>query len=337
MADECRAVRSSAVVVRRTPIRVDAVPGNGPSIDLFGPILGRRMLEIGCGDGRNASILARSGALVHGIDVASTHVEAARRQYLGQSRLTFSTTSAEEYLSTTRSLYEDVYSVFGAVSFVEPRILLALIRPRLAPGGRLWFSVRHLDWDGSGRSQSRRVAEHELSTGAVVRRFDLGRAAWSAELGRSGYTIDEMTESRRLYQPVSQRTDSFIPAVSSCVATALRNRGSTGPVARRSREPVRSLLRTSTVAIFPGTRLTRGASVSGRPGGVLGALSFELPGIIEQTAWVGPGRLAVESSADPGSTWGVELTIRRQAARGGQEERVQRRVDHGSRRSGRRP
>src|SRR5208337_1852452 len=47
---------------------------------LMGSLHGKRVLDVGCGDGRNAVLLAKLGARVTGIDVAPGAIELARKR-----------------------------------------------------------------------------------------------------------------------------------------------------------------------------------------------------------------------------------------------------------------
>src|SRR5262245_47909638 len=47
---------------------------------IMGPLQGRRVLEVGCGDGRNAVMFARMGAHVTGIDVSPGALTVARQR-----------------------------------------------------------------------------------------------------------------------------------------------------------------------------------------------------------------------------------------------------------------
>lgn len=172
-------------------------PGCGPAADVFGVLTDQRVLELGCGTGANAAVLTRCGAVVHGVDVAVENIIQARMQFAElQPRLTFTSCSAEDFLVTTDQRFDCAYSVFGAVSFVDPHVLLPLVRRRLTPHGRLIFSVRHPECDGGGPPpQDGRVIQHRLpTTGAVVRRFEFGRTAWLGVLSSYGLQIDQMLD-----------------------------------------------------------------------------------------------------------------------------------------------
>lgn len=172
-------------------------PGCGPAAKVFGALEDQRMLELGCGIGTNAAVLARCGAVVHGVDVAVENIIQARMQFAQlEPRLTFTSCSAEEFLATTDWRFGCAYSVFGAVGFVDPHVLLPLVRRCLTPNGRLIFSVRHPEWDGGGPlPRADKVVQHKLpTTGAVVRRFEFGRTAWFTVLSRYGFRIDQLLD-----------------------------------------------------------------------------------------------------------------------------------------------
>lgn len=202
----------------------------GPSAEIFGVLTDKSVLDLGCGTGANAAVLACCGARVHGIDVAEPNVIQARMRFAQlESRLTFTSCPAEDFLATTDQRFDCVYSVFGAVSFVDPHVLLPLVRRCLVPDGRLIFSVRHPEWDGRGRPpRGGRVVRHKLpTTGAVVRRFEYSRTAWSAVLRRYGFRVDQMLD---IPAPVSHRhgnraRDTFTPCC-LLVASSARSPGS---------------------------------------------------------------------------------------------------------------
>lgn len=181
-------------------------PGCGPAEEVFGVLKDRRVLELGCGTGANAVVLAHSGAAVHGVDIAAANIVQARTRFAEQEpRPTFTTCPAEDFLSTTGSTFDYVYSVFGALSFADPFTLLPLVRRCLVADGRLIFSVRHPEWDRGWLppQQGGRVIPYRLpTTGAIVRRFNLSRAEWPAVLSTYGFRTDQLLD---IVAPASQR------------------------------------------------------------------------------------------------------------------------------------
>jgi SAM-dependent methyltransferase len=128
-------------------------PENGPGAEVLGVISGQRVIEIGCGPGHHlAHLVARHGAAGLGIDVAPAQVQRARSTYGHLTGITFTSAEATAFLTATTATFDIVMSVFGALSFTDPGLLLPAIRSRLSPRGILAFSVRD---DHPGRADTR--------------------------------------------------------------------------------------------------------------------------------------------------------------------------------------
>jgi ubiquinone/menaquinone biosynthesis C-methylase UbiE len=103
---------------------------------------GCRVLDVGCGTGSLALLMARSGARVLGIDTSEPMLDVARqritREGLGE-RVELRRLSAMEIDRLPRAAYDLVVStlVLSELSDEEAGCLLADARERLAPGGRL--------------------------------------------------------------------------------------------------------------------------------------------------------------------------------------------------------
>jgi SAM-dependent methyltransferase len=113
---------------------------HGPDESVLGPVAGRRVLELGSGSGSNLAHLVTLGATGQGVDVAPAREPVARKRWGGLPGIEFRTAEATEFLHETDETFDVVLSIFGAVWFVDPDILLPLIRSRMAPGGILAFS-----------------------------------------------------------------------------------------------------------------------------------------------------------------------------------------------------
>lgn len=112
----------------------------------FGPLAGKRMLEIGCGPGVVALHLARAGAHVTAIDLSAEAIAALRAR------------CAAERITTIDARVWDAMAVdrLGRFDFVIGLMILHHIEPfadfaqrlhaALAPGGRGFF------WENSARS-----------------------------------------------------------------------------------------------------------------------------------------------------------------------------------------
>ncbi|NUV58899.1 trans-aconitate 2-methyltransferase [Streptomyces sp. CAI-85] len=121
---------------------------HGPDEGVLGAVAGRRVLELGSGSGSNLAHLVTLGATGRGVDVAPAREAGAVERWGHLPGLEFRTAEATAFLRETGETFDVVLSIFGAVWFVDPDILLPLIRSRLAPGGMLAFS--HLPPGGRG-------------------------------------------------------------------------------------------------------------------------------------------------------------------------------------------
>lgn len=103
---------------------------------------GCRVLDVGCGTGRLAVMMARRGARVLGIDTAEPMLDTARQQVEGEGlaeRVELRRLSALELDRLPRAAYDLVVStlLLSELTDDEARCVLADARERLAPGGRL--------------------------------------------------------------------------------------------------------------------------------------------------------------------------------------------------------
>ncbi|MFE4855629.1 class I SAM-dependent methyltransferase [Streptomyces sp. NPDC056670] len=113
---------------------------HGPNESVLGPVAGLRVLELGSGSGSNLAHLVTLGATGRGVDIAPARETVARERWGHLTDLEFRTAEATAFLNETDATFDVVLSIFGAVWFVDPDILLPLIRSRMAPGGILAFS-----------------------------------------------------------------------------------------------------------------------------------------------------------------------------------------------------
>jgi len=101
-----------------------------------------RVLDVGCGTGSLAIMMAKSGARVLGIDTSEPMLEVARERVAGEGlaqQVELRRLSAMEIDKLPRAAYDFVVStlVLSELSDEEARCVLADARERLAPGGTL--------------------------------------------------------------------------------------------------------------------------------------------------------------------------------------------------------
>lgn len=120
-------------------------PGTPPFSGLipFGELSGRDVLEIGCGTGVHARLLAQSGARVSAVDLTSTAVELTTRR-LELAGLEADVREADaEALPYADASFDYVWS-WGVIHHSEStgRVIAEIARV-LRPGGRLALMVYH--------------------------------------------------------------------------------------------------------------------------------------------------------------------------------------------------
>ena len=112
-----------------------------PRLFRFERMAGRRVLEIGVGNGTDAVAMAQRGAVYTGIDVTARHLELTEANF-ALAQLASPTLVCGDLLATGfREKYDFVYS-FGVMHHIpNEAAYLRRVRDLLAPGGRLLLGV----------------------------------------------------------------------------------------------------------------------------------------------------------------------------------------------------
>ncbi len=129
-------------------------------LDLVGAVEGRRILDVGCGDGELAVALSGRGAAVAGVDASASMIEAARaRAERQRAPVSFQVASAQSLPFAAEEF--DIVVAVTILCFVEDAAPVFQEMARvLRPGGRLvigelgkwssWAAARRLrGWLGS--------------------------------------------------------------------------------------------------------------------------------------------------------------------------------------------
>jgi|GEM_PF-528943 len=127
------------------------IPLEGPAVaELFSPVAGRRVLDLGCGTGRHTLALARAGAHVTALDQSPEMMALARRKLDG-----FPVEWLLHALPAAIPFPDDVFALIVAGLVAEhiadlPALLREAVRV-LAPRGRFVLSALHPERTAAGQ------------------------------------------------------------------------------------------------------------------------------------------------------------------------------------------
>ena len=128
----------------------------------FDAYRGRRVLEVGCGAGTDLARFARGGAIVSGVDLSSSAIALAKRNFEQQGLDGDLREADGERLPFADGSFDLVYA-HGVVQYTpNPRALVAECRRVLVPGGEAVFQVyNRVSWLNALSKLMKVPLEHE--------------------------------------------------------------------------------------------------------------------------------------------------------------------------------
>jgi bifunctional enzyme CysN/CysC len=153
------------------------------------------ILEVGCGNGRDASFFARSGHPVVAIDISTAAIDLCRQQH-GATGAIFEAAPLPSFEVRAERKFDVIYSrfVIHAMPLQEEEAMLASAARLLNPGGALYVECRSINdpmaREGEVISPTERIHGH-------YRRFII-KDELAARLTSAGFRVESVVESSGL-------------------------------------------------------------------------------------------------------------------------------------------
>jgi SAM-dependent methyltransferase len=155
---------------------------------------GERVLDAGCGTGRNLPGLLAAGADLTGVDFSRGMLRVARRNH---PSLPLVQADLQAGWPFQAGMFDVVLCALVGEHLERLDIVLGEMRRVLAPGGRTVFSVYHPAMAEAGKEANFQRGETEYRLGAVRHTLDDYAAAFE-RAGFDGVTVDEFVGDEEL-------------------------------------------------------------------------------------------------------------------------------------------
>jgi ubiquinone/menaquinone biosynthesis C-methylase UbiE len=149
-------------------------------LQMLGDVSGRRVLDLGCGEGRYSRELARRGARVTGIDGSARLIEVARERARAEGvAVTYACRNANALDAIAAASHDVVLAAMSLMNVEDYPGAVQEVRRVLAPGGELLISITHPCFSAP-TSEWVRDAAAQRRVFAVDRYFE--RVAWKEKI-----------------------------------------------------------------------------------------------------------------------------------------------------------
>ena len=128
---------------------------------IFGDVNGRRILDLGCGNGSSSRWLASAGAIVHGVEIAPSLVTAAkRREQNNRLGITYTVGNASDLSEFGDDTYDAVQANMVLMDAEDGSGLLREAARVLRQGGQFVLSITHPCFNIAGGSSRFQETDH---------------------------------------------------------------------------------------------------------------------------------------------------------------------------------
>jgi ubiquinone/menaquinone biosynthesis C-methylase UbiE len=137
--------------------------------ELLGDVAGRQVLSLACGQGQDARLLARLGAVVTGVDLSERMLEHARRHEAAAPRgITYVEGDARELSPFADESFDGVVCHMALMDIPELEPAIRSAARVLRPGGWFVFSIVHPCFRGHVEIVDDYLADHRYAKRVLV-------------------------------------------------------------------------------------------------------------------------------------------------------------------------
>jgi SAM-dependent methyltransferase len=180
---------------------------------VLGDVVGKDILELGCGAAQWSTLLARRGARLTGVDNSERQLEHARRLIAERGVEVELVHASAESVPLPDASFDVVFCDHGAMSFADPARTVPEAARLLRAGGLLAFShtspIRWICYDEEADRETDSLQRpyfgmrrHE-SYGAIE--YDIGYGEWIRLFRASGLVVEDLLEP----QPPEGATSTY--------------------------------------------------------------------------------------------------------------------------------
>jgi 2-polyprenyl-3-methyl-5-hydroxy-6-metoxy-1,4-benzoquinol methylase len=184
-----------------------------PSVEkLLGPVAGRRLLDVACGNGLTSRRLASAGAKVTALDFSEPMIDLARKRS-GWSDIDYrvmDATNRQALLDLGIETFDGALCNMALMDMADIGPLMSALASLIRPNGRFVFSVMHPCFNNPATIQ---MAELEDRAGAIVTTYSVKISRYLTPYSQVGLAMHR--------QPVPH--PYFHRSLSALLAPALAN------------------------------------------------------------------------------------------------------------------